>query len=152
MRLALTPSGLTMDRVRSSAIRFDLDLSAGDAVRESIRAGAVRRRVRASREVYLGSLRAGNVRSAGSAGKLRVFGGPDARPEGARGSIRAASSGLQTEKLSPQPHSPLTFGLRKRMASFSPCFTKSTIVPSDRKSTRLNSSHRCISYAVFCLK
>src|SRR5437763_14846497 len=27
------------------------------------------------------------------------------------------------------------------------------IVPSlDRKSTRLNSSHRCISYAVFCLK
>src|SRR5437762_14006872 len=26
------------------------------------------------------------------------------------------------------------------------------IIPSDRKSTRLNSSHRCISYAVFCLK
>src|SRR5437763_7256554 len=25
-------------------------------------------------------------------------------------------------------------------------------VPTDRKSTRLNSSHRCISYAVFCLK
>src|ERR1017187_58993 len=25
-------------------------------------------------------------------------------------------------------------------------------VASDRKSTRLNSSHRCISYAVFCLK
>src|SRR5437763_10343162 len=24
--------------------------------------------------------------------------------------------------------------------------------PQDRKSTRLNSSHRCISYAVFCLK
>src|SRR5437762_13596222 len=24
--------------------------------------------------------------------------------------------------------------------------------PLDRKSTRLNSSHRCISYAVFCLK
>src|SRR5437879_9826569 len=30
----------------------------------------------------------------------------------------------------------------------------STITPAarDRKSTRLNSSHRCISYAVFCLK
>src|SRR5437762_8553133 len=27
-----------------------------------------------------------------------------------------------------------------------------TVVPGDRKSTRLNSSHRCISYAVFCLK
>src|SRR5437763_5634732 len=26
------------------------------------------------------------------------------------------------------------------------------IVRRDRKSTRLNSSHRCISYAVFCLK
>src|SRR5437763_10087814 len=26
------------------------------------------------------------------------------------------------------------------------------IGPEDRKSTRLNSSHRCISYAVFCLK
>src|SRR5437879_11561522 len=25
-------------------------------------------------------------------------------------------------------------------------------VNADRKSTRLNSSHRCISYAVFCLK
>src|SRR5437879_3674154 len=29
-------------------------------------------------------------------------------------------------------------------------FTPSVI--EDRKSTRLNSSHRCISYAVFCLK
>src|SRR5437762_8628056 len=28
----------------------------------------------------------------------------------------------------------------------------SSQVASDRKSTRLNSSHRCISYAVFCLK
>src|SRR5437763_4943323 len=26
------------------------------------------------------------------------------------------------------------------------------LFPQDRKSTRLNSSHRCISYAVFCLK
>src|SRR6476469_10633258 len=26
------------------------------------------------------------------------------------------------------------------------------LAPADRKSTRLNSSHRCISYAVFCLK
>src|SRR5437763_2137848 len=26
------------------------------------------------------------------------------------------------------------------------------VVRLDRKSTRLNSSHRCISYAVFCLK
>src|SRR5437762_9942911 len=30
--------------------------------------------------------------------------------------------------------------------------TTITSVVEDRKSTRLNSSHRCISYAVFCLK
>src|SRR5436189_5885891 len=45
----------------------------------------------------------------------------------------------------------------------SPSFRASSCTPSrwgsaisardrDRKSTRLNSSHRCISYAVFCLK
>src|SRR5437763_10423576 len=31
-------------------------------------------------------------------------------------------------------------------------FFLETIFVVDRKSTRLNSSHRCISYAVFCLK
>src|SRR5437762_7266650 len=30
--------------------------------------------------------------------------------------------------------------------------TTSCVGAKDRKSTRLNSSHRCISYAVFCLK
>src|SRR5437764_9860928 len=30
--------------------------------------------------------------------------------------------------------------------------TTSFAAAADRKSTRLNSSHRCISYAVFCLK
>src|SRR5437879_9423306 len=29
---------------------------------------------------------------------------------------------------------------------------KSVVTAKDRKSTRLNSSHRCTSYAVFCLK
>src|SRR5437762_6787286 len=29
---------------------------------------------------------------------------------------------------------------------------KEDVIDLDRKSTRLNSSHRCISYAVFCLK
>src|SRR5437763_11729578 len=33
-----------------------------------------------------------------------------------------------------------------------PCFASASAKSSDRKSTRLNSSHRCISYAVFCLK
>src|ERR1017187_4525957 len=31
-------------------------------------------------------------------------------------------------------------------------FTDGANAKPDRKSTRLNSSHRCISYAVFCLK
>src|SRR5436189_4886659 len=31
-------------------------------------------------------------------------------------------------------------------------FNRLADVDVDRKSTRLNSSHRCISYAVFCLK
>src|SRR5436189_919284 len=31
-------------------------------------------------------------------------------------------------------------------------FDRGKNVAVDRKSTRLNSSHRCISYAVFCLK
>src|SRR5262250_3803679 len=36
-------------------------------------------------------------------------------------------------------------------SSWRPCVTSQRGL-SDRKSTRLNSSHRCISYAVFCLK
>src|SRR3712207_7068874 len=35
--------------------------------------------------------------------------------------------------------------------SFAPCLCEGG-APSDRKSTRLNSSHANISYAVFCLK
>src|SRR5437867_9185155 len=31
-------------------------------------------------------------------------------------------------------------------------YTEPSVKPGDRKSTRLNSSHRTISYAVFCLK
>src|SRR5437764_8141555 len=33
-----------------------------------------------------------------------------------------------------------------------PFRVKTGLTDQDRKSTRLNSSHRCISYAVFCLK
>src|SRR5437879_6232385 len=33
-----------------------------------------------------------------------------------------------------------------------PLLIEITSIMGDRKSTRLNSSHRCISYAVFCLK
>src|ERR1017187_7856706 len=33
-----------------------------------------------------------------------------------------------------------------------PARNREKLIQTDRKSTRLNSSHRCISYAVFCLK
>src|SRR5437763_6964612 len=41
--------------------------------------------------------------------------------------------------------------LRQRPAYMSEV-ARAVAIESDRKSTRLNSSHRCISYAVFCLK
>src|SRR5437764_14631272 len=36
-------------------------------------------------------------------------------------------------------------------SGYDPSWSKYSVM-TDRKSTRLNSSHRCISYAVFCLK
>src|SRR5437879_880505 len=46
------------------------------------------------------------------------------------------------------------FLLDKGQTGLSTAFDLPTLMglDSDRKSTRLNSSHRCISYAVFCLK
>src|SRR5438067_12347854 len=41
---------------------------------------------------------------------------------------------------------------RSRGAGPRPCTGGSSASPQDRKSTRLNSSHVSISYAVFCLK
>src|SRR5437763_12153807 len=43
---------------------------------------------------------------------------------------------------------------KERAIALSGPFMKTVIAnfDKDRKSTRLNSSHRCISYAVFCLK
>src|SRR5437764_7908603 len=39
-----------------------------------------------------------------------------------------------------------------RVSPLSFTFSEYASIKRDRKSTRLNSSHRCISYAVFCLK
>src|SRR2546426_12428088 len=46
--------------------------------------------------------------------------------------------------------SPETSPATGRSREPTPCFRRS--IPRDRKSTRLNSSHLVISYAVFCLK
>src|SRR5688572_31280193 len=43
-------------------------------------------------------------------------------------------------------------GLVGQVRSGPTCPTRRPAVPADRKSTRLNSSHSQISYAVFCLK
>src|ERR1700730_17005608 len=130
MRLPRTPSGLTMDRVRSSAIRLDLieKSTAAGMFAPARDAGA-----QASREVYLGSRTRGNLACDGSAGLVRVFAPQAQAVSVAAGAVRAPRSRrLQTEKLSPQPHSPLTFGVLERKASLTPCLTKSTIVPSSR--------------------
>src|SRR5687768_17673682 len=56
---------------------------------------------------------------------------------------RHEEPGLSPERLAVMPH---TFG-NARIA-----YDLSGGLPTDRKSTRLNSSHGYISYAVFCLK
>ena len=54
------------------------------------------------------------------------------------------------------PNNKLTFALNKKMNEYNHLFigvqTINRIYKLDRKSTRLNSSHVVISYAVFCLK
>src|SRR5438034_7060161 len=44
----------------------------------------------------------------------------------------------------------ITFAQKQRVEAFAPA--KLEFLVQDRKSTRLNSSHTVISYAVFCLK
>src|SRR5690606_41833658 len=66
---------------------------------------------------------------------------PICRPNG--GSVRVF--GEQLDKLDEQSRS-------KVERRFGALFQRGALFSSDRKSTRLNSSHVKISYAVFCLK
>src|SRR5438552_7681799 len=52
----------------------------------------------------------------------------------------------------PLPHSPLRCSRRRRRNHHLRHLPRSASDRRDRKSTRLNSSHQIISYAVFCLK
>src|SRR6267143_793806 len=95
MRLPLTPSGLTMDRVRSSAIRFDLiEKSPGAGRFAPARAAGAQ----ASGAVYLGSLTRGNLACDGSAGLVRVF--APGKPSG-HGTRRAALEGASDGEALP---------------------------------------------------
>src|SRR5436189_4371860 len=49
-------------------------------------------------------------------------------------------------------YEPTGFREHLREVAFEERLRKDSYCGRDRKSTRLNSSHRCISYAVFCLK
>src|SRR2546430_4679903 len=73
--------------------------------------------------------------------------------------LRAA--GVRTDHRGPpltRPHdyfsrsAPMLTSVRSRVATSTSVRPESVSVQGDRKSTRLNSSHSQISYAVFCLK
>src|SRR5437867_6478312 len=57
-----------------------------------------------------------------------------------------------SKKLSPQERASLAAEIHKYAIAFQVVALEAAEVDADRKSTRLNSSHRTISYAVFCLK
>src|ERR1017187_7731401 len=59
---------------------------------------------------------------------------------------------LHRDPASKQPYVSIrSYAVSSRNATKFPPLCRVRVL-SDRKSTRLNSSHRCISYAVFCLK
>src|SRR3712207_8369559 len=59
----------------------------------------------------------------------------------------APRASFDQEGLVDQPHAE-----RRRVGSRPVCVEREGVFDRDRKSTRLNSSHANISYAVFCLK
>src|SRR2546426_5775880 len=74
---------------------------------------------------------------------------PILSPQGSPSSCigRAGPSSTSTRTTRPRPNHSRRIPLRGRRTS-----SKNAARLSDRKSTRLNSSHLVISYAVFCLK
>src|SRR5437899_8195095 len=66
--------------------------------------------------------------------------------------LHSASSGPSETRRLASTGARCTRNLRRRAASRSRRGQKRPLAAKDRKSTRLNSSHLGISYAVFCLK
>src|SRR5262249_29943318 len=133
MRFLATPSGFTMDRVRSIATKHISGtgwMDAGD------------RR---------GGQPALSPQGPGTSGDFKD-GGFYRLGAGRGNEIRRLDGDLerkrlfQTVKLSPQPHSSLTFGLWNWKDSFRPFFTKSTWVPS-RKGRLSRSTTTCTPWS-----
>src|SRR3712207_7059990 len=59
---------------------------------------------------------------------------------------------FQVKQLTRQPVRELSLGERMKMELIAALLHRPRLLLLDRKSTRLNSSHANISYAVFCLK
>src|SRR5258708_26750606 len=76
-----------------------------------------------------------------SSGSATCGGGKDRSPR---------RSGATTSVLGPREH--CAFFRRRRVSRPRLCLETRRRRKKDRKSTRLNSSHQIISYAVFCLK
>src|SRR5437763_11182524 len=68
-------------------------------------------------------------------------------PHGAPGDEPDRPAADRLGRGAAESHSRGAHGVRQRQEP-----RRERAVAVDRKSTRLNSSHRCISYAVFCLK
>src|SRR5260221_3002107 len=69
-----------------------------------------------------------------------------------RSQLRPAQRRLNSILLGidPDPHPRTEYGIKRKIAEANLAIQE--IPRGDRKSTRLNSSHTVISYAVFCLK
>src|SRR5437762_9524268 len=73
-------------------------------------------------------------------------------PLGFGGNVNTAVAREALHSPTPTPKGIPTVGRGLRLEELRQRCIKPGWELKDRKSTRLNSSHRCISYAVFCLK
>src|SRR5438105_10434231 len=74
----------------------------------------------------------------------------DRSPSGPSTLLARVSTGIPPSAECREPYSPLLRSIASRRPAAFSAWTESN--RADRKSTRLNSSHEWISYAVFCLK
>src|SRR6185312_10558526 len=118
IRFLATPSGLTMDRVRS--------IATGTVLRTQVDRSRRLREAVSPPWNPLGPGTSGDLQGRGILPAGRRYSNEIRGLDGDFGQKKT----FQTVKLSPQPHSSLTFGLWNWKDSFRPLRTKSTWVPS----------------------